>query len=83
MQHSDSYTSNPRPQCEFQPHGDARGNSIGTLPEHVAKNLKEEKIIEEKQEHQADQYNKRATDLLCLDKGDVVRMKPYMLNDKV
>ena len=44
---------------------------------------KEKRKLEKKQEQQAKYYNRGAKDLQELAKGDVVRMKPFRLGDKI
>ena len=49
-----------------------------------SKDLKmERRKLKNKQAKQAEQYNKSAKDLKVLEEGDIVRMKPYALGDRV
>ena len=50
----------------------------------VPTNARDSRVrLQRKQEQQTAQYNKGAKDLKLLEEGDVVRMKPYVLGDKV
>ena len=50
----------------------------------VPANARDSRVrLQRKQEQQTAQYNKGAKDLKPLEEGDVVKMKPYVLGDKV
>lgn len=58
--------------------------TVSKLLESKSKDLQNErKKLKSKQDLQVSNYNKGAKDLPALDEGDVVRMKPYILGDKV
>ena len=58
--------------------------TVAKLLEPKAKDVKKSKSrLKNRQENQAEYYNRKAKDLSVLEEGQVVRMKPYVLGKKV